>query len=110
MKKILLVAALVTICSLSIAATANAAAVTISSGGTTIGGALFKPSTNVSLSVFTIATSYCSTALHGSSMGQSAGKEFGSTSGDAVIKSKSSEALTAIEACTDSVTLPTGML
>jgi hypothetical protein len=107
MKKILLVSLLTVLC-LSMASMAFAAAITITpSQATVIGGATFKPSTNVSLSVYSIATGYCATSVHASAIKQTAGKEFGTLSTGAIIQSKTAPTSgTVPTACTAADSLP----
>jgi hypothetical protein len=102
MKKLLLVTILIVIC-LSVTGQAFAAAITITPSNTTvIGGATFRPSTNVSLSVYSVATGYCASSVHASAINQTAGKQYATTNTQSIIQSKAAPATgTVPDACSD---------
>ena len=83
MKKII-----ITLAMLAFASTAFAEA-TFTSGGATVGatGGSFKTSTNVTLKAMASGTNYCAVAQHASSTSANGGKQWGTLSNDAVIKS-----------------------
>lgn len=66
---------------------------------TVIGGASFIPSTGVYVSVFSDDTAYCVTSVHASSLGNEAGRQYGSLSTEATIYSTVAPG-TEIDKCT----------
>lgn len=111
MKKMIIVMCVV-VAVAAFTAPAFAAVVSVS---TSIGNIVFTPSTKVSLDTKSNdgATSppntYCAVSVHSAALNQSTGLEWGTTSQDPGIRSKSASALTALESCNDTVTLPAGL-
>jgi len=93
---------------LAMASLAGAATLITGPTGTTIGGSVFIPSTNVTISAISISTNYCATAQNSSSDTNKGGKQYGTTSGGSTLKVAPSIAPTtaAPTACTDASTLP----
>jgi hypothetical protein len=68
-------------------ATSAFAVVTITTGGTSIGGGLFRPSTSVTVKATASAADYAATSQHGSSTSSNGGKQYGTQSQASVITS-----------------------
>ena len=86
------------------------AAVTISTSSTTqIAGANFVPSTNVTLKAISDTKNYCATSAHAQALGNSAGREWATTTAAASAMYYKQPAPATQDACTDALTIPTGM-
>jgi len=82
------------------------------SASTSIGSITFTPSTKVTVDaksndgVTSPPNTYCATSVHSAALKQTSGLEYGTTSQDPAIRNKAASGLTAIESCSDTVTLP----